>query len=76
MWTSSGGISTFILDINWRIRGAAVMLPVDLGGYGVSPLHQNDPRFEIIAADLTEEAKKGRRFENCFSIFGSQSSLC
>ena len=32
-----GGIATFILDINWRIRGAGVTLPVDLGGYGVSP---------------------------------------
>ena len=64
-----GGIATFILDINWRIRGAGVTLPVDLGGYGVSPVLQNDPRFEIIAADLAEEAKKGSRLENCFSIF-------
>ena len=67
MCTISGGIATFILDINWRIRGGAVMLPVDLGGYSVSPLLQNDPGF---AADLTEKAKKGRRLENCFSIFG------
>ena len=65
-----GGIATFILDINWRIRGAGVTLPVDLGGYGVSPVLKNDPRFEIISADLTEEAKKGRRLRNCFSICG------
>ena len=65
-----GGITTFILDMSCRIRGAGVTRPVDLGGYGILPQIKNDPRFEIMAADLTEEAKKGSRLENCLSIFG------
>ena len=64
-----GGIATYILDINWRIRGGGITLPVDLGGYGISPQLQNEPRFQIVYADATEEAKNDRDLLKHFSDF-------
>ena len=64
-----GGIATFILDINWKIHGGGITLPIDLGGYGISPHLQNDPRFQTVYADATEEAKNDRDLLNHFSDF-------
>ena len=68
-----GAVTTFILDINWRIRGAGVTLPVDLGGYDVSPYLQSESRFQVVWADLVEEAKNGRKLLSRPDLFSFQS---
>ena len=66
-----GGISKYVLDVDRRIHGGGITLPVDLGGYGISPQLQNEPRFRIVYTDATKEAKNDRELLNRFSDFQS-----